>query len=345
VSRYALLLRASANRVFGASTSELAVAELGALAHGVALEMIRGVEPTTLAGVEYLVVELDAPLDAHALALLSNLSSLHALFQLEGDLLRPCPVTPRRVLDEDLVTIQRYVGKTNETFTHLLVNLALAGGAGTFDRLLEGERLRLLDPACGRGTTLHRAALYGMDAIGIERDQRAVEAYDTFFVTWLQQKRLKHRVERATLRKGRDQAAHRLTVTYGRGRAPDEQRQVMVVHDDTVLAADHVRARSVDVLACDLPYGVQHATTARPDQRDRGPARLLEAALPVWRELLRPGAGMALAWNRRTLSKDDLQGLVERAGFQLVPASEGAFRHRVDRAIDRDVVVARRPSS
>ena len=121
----------------------------------------------------------------------------------------PVSIAPLQVLDEDLVTIQRYAGKTNEAFTHLLVNLALASGGDAMTRLLAGERLRLLDPACGRGTSLNRAALYGMDAFGIDIDQRDVDAYRVFFTTWLKDKRLKHTVEQARLRKGRPMPAQR----------------------------------------------------------------------------------------------------------------------------------------
>jgi hypothetical protein len=76
----------------------------------------------------------------------------------------------------------------------------------------------------------------------------------------------------------------------------------------------------------------------------RGPAALLHDALPVWHELLRPGAAMALGWNRKTLSRADLAELVVGSGFRVVhDADPDAFAHRVDRAILRDVLVAVRP--
>ena len=343
MTRHALLLRANANRVFGASSFGLAIAELDLLGRRALRQPPTHVEQTVIGGVDYLVVDTSAPLDDHDLSVVSNLSSLHALFEVDGDRFRPITPTVRRVLDEDLTTIQRYVGKTNEAFTHLLVNVALAAGDGSIDRLLAGARLRLLDPACGRGTTLHRAALYGMDAVGVDLDERSIEAYDTFFTTWLKDKRLKHRVERATLRKGRATPAHRVTFTYGHGRDLDDHRKVEVVHDDTRGAAAHLRARSIDVLACDLPYGVQHGSTAAAGRRDRGPEGLLGEALPVWRELLRPGAGVALAWNRNTLPRPRLEALVMGAGLELLDGPEDAFLHRVDRSIERDVLVGRRP--
>jgi len=343
VARYALLLKASANRVYGESAFALARAELAALAptHGVA---VRAVERTMIGGVDYLALVADPAFDDAQVRVVSNLSSLHGLFEIEDDeRFRPVAITPLRVLDEDLVTIQRYAGKTNEAFTHLLVNLALAAGAGTMGRLLAGERLRLLDPACGRGSSLNRAALYGMDACGIEIDRRDVDAYRVFLTTWLKDKRLKHSMEQSRLRKGRSVPAHRFTVSYGLGKDAGAPRVVDVVHDDTTRARTHFAARSMDLLVCDLPYGVQHGSRPDASALDRGPERLLEASLPVWWDLLRPGAAAALAWNRHVLSRARLCALAEAAGFSVGTPDAGDLVHRVDRAITRDVLVVARP--
>ena len=342
MAAYALLLRASANRVYGAALPALAAAELAVLDVEVLGAGLPAAAARTLGGVEYLVVEAAAPVDEDAVAALSNLSALHALYELEGELLRPLPVRPLRRQDDDVVTIQRYAGKTNEALTHLLVNLALAAGPGTFGRVLAGERVRLLDPTCGRGTTLNRAVVYGLDAVGVEQDARDVDAYEAFFLGWLKDKRLKHQVDRARLRKGRAAPARRWTVAYGAKGDPTGMRVVDVVQDDTVRVGDHLGARSVDALVADLPYGVQHAATADGRTR-RAPDDLLAEALPAWRSVLRPGAGVALSWNRRTLPRPRLVELLGVHGYELRrPEDDEAFVHRVDRSITRDVVVARR---
>lgn len=340
---YALLLEASSNRVYGESSFALAQAELAVLDRTTLHAGVGSSQRLSIGGVDYLVVETADPLSAPGLAVLSNLSSLHAAFELRDDLLAPLPLRRRAVLDGDIVTIQRYSGKTNEALTHLLVNLALAE-SGAFGRLLSGERITLLDPACGRGTTLNRAALYGMDAVGVELDQRDVEAYTVFLLTWLKDKRLKHKLEQAKLRKGRDNPAHRITVTYGEGKDRSAHRVIDVIHDDTTAARTHLRARCADLLVCDLPYGVQHGSEQGGGRLDRGPGGLLRAALPVWFDLMRPGAAMALSWNRKTLARAKLVELVERTGFELrAPADDDAFVHRVDRAILRDALIAARP--
>jgi SAM-dependent methyltransferase len=342
--RYALLLRASANRVYGESAFDLAAGELDALGKR-ALGGPATIERAEVAGVDYLTVDVATPIPEEGLRVLANLSNLHALFAVDDDeRFRPLPCTPLRQLDEDIVTIQRYAGKTNEAFTHLLVNLALGSGATSLDRWMAGERLRLLDPVCGRGTTLNRAALLGIDAFGIELDQRDVAAYDTFLTTWLQEKRLKHTVERATLRKGRATAAHRVTITYGPSKDRAQHRIIDIVHDDSRAARHHHKASSVDLLVGDLPYGVQHGATAGPGTPSRAPDAFLGEALPVWRDVLRPGGGVALAFNRRTLPRSRFVELATASGLHVTDAGDERFVHRVDRSITRDVLIGCRPS-
>jgi SAM-dependent methyltransferase len=345
MTSYALLPRAAGNRVYGAAAVDLTRAELDFVCGRLFPGLVVKHDTAVLGGVEYVVVDCgDRSLDDLQVVVLSNLSSLHALFARsggsDGDGLIPVTVTRRAEQDDDITTIQRYVGKTNETFTRLLVNVTLAAGTRSFHRLLAGDRLRLLDPLCGRGTALHQAVVYGLDAYGIEIDRRDVEAYDQFVVTWLQDKRIKHQVERAKLRRGRTTPATRLTIAYGP--PGDERHRIEVVNDDTLNAADHVRERSIDVLVADLPYGVQHETRPGGDGRiARRPDELLRRALPVWRRLLRPGGAMGLAWNLRTLDRPRLFALLAGAGFRPCQAEDDdAFVHKVDRAITRDLVVA-----
>jgi SAM-dependent methyltransferase len=342
VPRHALLLRANANRVFGAAAPDRARAELELLGDRV---LGRSLSSTveSIAGVDYVVLETDRDLGDDEWQVLGNLSGLHAAFEVEADgRFRPVPCAARCVLDEDIVTIQRYTGKTNEAFTHLLVNLALAAADGALPRLLGGERVRLLDPVCGRGTTLNRAALYGIDAFGIEVESRDVAAYDTFITTWLKDHRMKHTVERAALRKGRPRPAHRLTIRYGASKDSATHRVLDVVHDDSRAARDHHKARSVDLVVGDLPYGVQHGSTSDRG-RARGPEGLLVDALPAWVDVLRPGGGVALAWNRRTLARARFVELAADAGLEVWHPDDDRFAHRVDRSITRDVLVGHRP--
>ncbi|HEX8804681.1 MAG TPA: hypothetical protein VF743_10815, partial [Acidimicrobiales bacterium] len=169
---YLALPRPSANRVYGAAAPSLLGAELRFMAAALFGDLVADDRVVRLGGVDYVELEVrggDGHLGADELAVLSNASGLYALFERRGDdHLRPVEVTPLRRHDDDVVTIQRYAGKTNEQFTHLLVNVTLAAAGDAFRRALDGGAVTLLDPLAGRGTTLNQAVLYGLDCWGVE---------------------------------------------------------------------------------------------------------------------------------------------------------------------------------
>jgi SAM-dependent methyltransferase len=325
---YAVLVQPSANRVYAGAAPALTAAELRALDRLALGGVVTGVAVTERAGVPY--VTFEAPDDA--LPVVANLSTRYAVFADEGDgLLRPVDVAPLDRWDEDLVSIQRYPGRTNEQLTRLLLNLALAAGPGA-PAFTGAVRPRVLDPLCGRGTTMNVAARCGLDAAGVDVDRKDVDAYLQFFTTWLKNKRAKHSSKRV---------GPVTTITFAPGKT-DQRQEVVAVTADTTEVVRHLGGSSVDVVVTDLPYGVQHGSTAGDGLR-RSPADLLTAALPAWRKALRPGGALAMSWNTKVLPRDELVATVEAAGLAVLagePFEE--FAHRVDQAVDRDVVVARR---
>src|SRR5487761_720307 len=194
MSRYAFLVLPSHNRVYADAAPALARAELAVLSAALPDGAIDAdsVAETVIGGVPYVTFEA-GELSERDADLLANLSSLYALFEVTGELLRPVELRRLDRFDDDLLTILKYPGKTNEQFTKLLLNVTLAssafaGEAGT-------RRLAVLDPLCGRGTTLNQALMYGFDAYGADVDARDVEAYAVFIQRWLKDKRLKHRAD------------------------------------------------------------------------------------------------------------------------------------------------------
>jgi tRNA G10 N-methylase Trm11 len=245
---------------------------------------------------------------------------------------------PLARFDDDLITIPKYAGKTNEQFTKLLLNLTLLASASA-DRMLDG-RLTVLDPLCGRGTTLNQALMYGYDAIGIERDGKEVDAYAAFLRTWLRRKRVKHQADLHPVRRDRRLVARRFEATIG-ARPADGQR-VVVYHGDTVAAREFLRAACADVIVADAPYGVAHGSHTSSGGRSRDPLGLLHAAVPVWVGLLRPGGALGLSWNTHLAKRADAAAVLAEHGLSIVddPGYLG-LEHRVDQAINRDVLVAR----
>ncbi|GAA2137306.1 TRM11 family SAM-dependent methyltransferase [Actinomadura napierensis] len=350
MTSYGLLVSPSHNRVYAQAAAGLVKAELAVFGERALDGRIRDIEETSIGGVPYVTFSSDELAETDV-RLLSNLSSLYALFEIEGGLLRPVELKPLDLFGSDLLTIQKYSGKTNEYFTKLLLNVTAMATDSPMD-LVTG-RPRLLDPMCGRGTTLNQAMMYGLDAAGIDIDGKDFDAYAAFVKTWLKNNRVKHQAEITSIRREKAVLGRRLHVTLGASKElykSGETMEITVVNADSVEAEKFFRPRSFDLIVTDAPYGVQHGSRAkgaqpgRRQQLSRSPVELLGAAVPGWARLLRPGGAVGISWNTFVGRREELAEILASSGLE-VQDSEAylGFRHRVDQAISRDLIVARKP--
>lgn len=280
------------------------------------------------------------------------------MFARVDGLLRPVEIEPVDLLGDDLVTIPKYPGKTNEQFTRLLLNVTLSSRPSTLRQAQDGAGsgsapaaglVSVLDPLCGRGTTLSTAMTLGYDAAGVEGDLKAVEAYAAFLRTYLRRHRLKHRVEVNPVRREGRSLGRRLEVEL----TPPTGGPVLrttVFSGDTRQSAALFGRRRFDAVVTDAPYGVVHGSASdvrgTAGKRDRSPAGLLAEALPVWAGQLKTGGVLGLSWNTLGLTRERLAEIAVGAG--LTPLEHGPYlqlAHRVDASIHRDVFVAIRPAT
>jgi hypothetical protein len=333
-----ILLAPSANRVYASEANRLVAAELkvllGAHDHPV-------IEPVTLARIGYLALATDS-LDEQVTSALGRLSGFYAAFQREHDRLLPVEVRTPDLFDDDLVTIPKYPGKTNEQFTRLLINVTLASM-----RRPAGGAVSILDPLCGRGTTLSTAMMLGCNAAGVEAELKAVEAYAAYLRTYWRRKRLKHSLELSPVRREGKIIGRRLNaevIPVGR----DRPVALTVFSGDTRQSAALYGKRKFDAVLADAPYGVVHGSHTdvhgTSAKRDRSAVGLISEALPVWARQLKTGGALGLSWNAIGLRRERLLELVADAGLE--PLDFGPYRdfaHRVDSSIRRDIVVAIKP--
>lgn len=340
-----MLLNPSANRVYGGHVAKLAIAELQVCA-----PWAHDVATTELGGVEYLVFRTDDALTDQHRTLLANQSAFLALFELVDDeLLRPLAAGTGSALDDDLVTIPKYQGKTNEQFTRLLLNVTLSqvttGKPGPWT---------VLDPMAGRGTTLTTAWLLGHHGAGVELDVKAVEAMSAFLRTWLRRKRLKHQCEMNPVRREGKALGKRFEARVNPPHSPELTMSVFT--GDTRQSAALWGKRKFDAIVTDAPYGVVHGSHVGPKthgapgsgggaKRQRSAAELLDEAIVVWAGQLRSGGALGLSWNTHGQPREDVLAALTRAGLEPVGTNEAddpwlQLGHRVDSSIFRDVVVA-----
>jgi tRNA G10 N-methylase Trm11 len=224
----------------------------------------------------------------------------------------------------------------------LLINVTLA----SLRRRPSGS-ISILDPMCGRGTTLSAAMMLGCNAAGVEVEAKAVDAYAAYLRTYWRHKRLKHTLEVSPVRRGGKIIGKRLEaeVLPLSGERP---LALIVLSGDTRQSAALFGKRRFDAVVADAPYGIVHGsqTDVRGvgGRRDRSAAGLISEALPVWTSQLKSGGALGLSWNTIGLRRERLLDHVAAAGLE--PLDFGPYRdfeHRVDSSIRRDIVVAIKP--
>lgn len=334
--RYLFQLLPHPNVHYRASQAMLGSAELSSMLH--ALNIEAQVVVQTLGGAEFLCFEADT-LSEEKVSRLARHSSLLMLCEeaAEGTL-RPLSILRKDYLSRELAEVLKYKGKTSATFTRMMLNMACAAAG-----VLAAEKTpTVLDPICGRGTTLFCALEMGMNAVGLDVDCNDLQEAMRYFSRYCTMKKLKHNLKQGSETCG-DVAVPSATYTLADTRehyAAGETRMLRLFHGDTALAGRLVRKARADVLVADLPYGVQHAPQA--GRKPEGFRQLLKRALPAWQIALRPGGAAAISFNTLTLKRRELQQLMEEAGFiVLEDAPYGKLEHFVEQAVTRDVIIAK----
>src|SRR5579884_2665996 len=311
---------------YAALASALATPELRLSPLGPAIAAVR---PVALAGQAYLLLELACPPESAALNALWQMGATSEFFwyherigEAQGPFLQPIEAAWAPELPPELAEARRYRGKTNELFSRVLVNLARWAH--------RGDPRVLLDPLMGGGTLLFIALTLGLDALGIEHNRQDVESTDAFLRGFLTEARI--RVQR---REERAQGARRITFSI-RPAPGAPLRTAVLVHGDATeaprLLANLSRTLRPDLIAGDLPYGIQHRGQLEP---------LLAAALPAWHAVAHEAAVLALAWDATHVPRPAMLEMVE-AGGRWSALHGGAWEelaHPVDRVIKRRDVI------
>ena len=332
--KYMCLMRPHANGRYQASSTPLALAETELLLKKAGREVRAEIrEEHGLAWIEF---ECDALDEKGAKELARSAHIYLASERHEGGMLKPLTSAETAYLGDDLPYVLKYKGKTNETFTKFIVNLALSASAFSGD-----DRLKLLDPMCGRGTTLFEAVNRGWDAMGVDVQANDVDEGAKFFKKYLEYHKIKHAVSKKSMTAKGKEAAVVQTFEYAGDaasfKAGDTRTLRTASMDSSRISALGVK-KEFHLLATDLPYGVQHGPGG---QKGKSLQQMVKDVLPAWREALAPGGAMALSFNVNTLKLDFVREAMAEAGLKVMEGgSYDGLAHWVEQAITRDVAVA-----
>lgn len=331
----AVLLWPHANSRYFDSIRDLALAEADILLSG--REDVGRPYHTEISGIEFLCFDTDKP-DAKLYEMLSFFSSGYAFFELSEGSLKPLQPGNKMKLGSDLSGILKYKGKTNEMFSGLLINTAVFSSAyrDRFD-----EPLCVVDPMCGRGTSLYETLRRGYKAFGVEIDKTDIQQAEQFLKRYLEYNKFKFSLDRTSLTIPGSQPAKEVRLRFARDYAGLKQSpfSLDLIHGDTLHFQYYSKKPFAHALVCDLPYGVAHESR---DGKDRVALdKMMVKALAAWRKALLPGAGVALSFNSNTLPLKEARQMLTDAGYEVCTGgSYDSFSHWVEQAIRRDIAVA-----
>ena len=334
--KYIMLLWPHANVRYQNETMKLAESELRLMLNVFAPEA----EIALYGGMSLPALEISMrnPMSGALMDAVRAQSLMYGLFEAcEGGLLKPIAGRTEAYVGADLPGILKYKGKTNELFLQLLMNAALYSGGFAHKG---NEALELLDPMCGRGTTLFVGANRGWNTTGSDVDKNDLSEAGKFLKRYFEYHRMKHECaqESRTVPGGKPVPVKLFTFADTPGHFKNgEIRSLRMANADASRVREVFGREKFHMIVCDLPYGVQHSGVGG------SPEKLLEKALSAWREALKKGGTVAVSFNAQTLKRERVLELMEQAGLDVKRGGAYEdFSHWVEQAVTRDIAVGRR---
>lgn len=349
MNKYAILANPGHNRVYFESSKQLAIQELSIVLSNSLQDScnynIADIKEEYLSDIFYITFLSDKKLCEDVISDISRLSFLYAFFEVienEGKFyLSPIAKANNEYINPSISSILKYTGKTNEIFTRMMINVAL------YSSKYINEEINILDPIAGKGTTLYEGLIYGHNSYGIEiSDKVALESYQ-FMKKYLEKEKLKHGSKKATIGvNGSKSTKYSIEISKNKEDLKENKTtNFAIVAGDSKNADKFYKKDFFHLIVGDLPYGVQHGNITKEKQTNitRNPKELISNCVGSWRNVLKKDGVMVLAWNSFILSREDFTELIEKNGFQVLASDLYLkFEHRVDQAIRRDIIVAKK---
>ncbi len=334
--KYALMLRPNNNIPYFEEMKKLCIHEINLMFSRLKLDLL-SLEVTKLGRATYLIVELENLLEDKFFKHISRLSFYYSLFEIQGEVFKPIDIQEKLAFDEDLSVRLKYNGKTNESFTRLLINSALYTS-----NYFNVDKTFVYDPMCGKGTTLFEGLIQGYQVYGAELNKKAIDEMWVYFSRYLKEGKYKHEMMNGkaqfngkTLGEIFEAKAARTKDTF-----KNNSSSIKIFRGDTTKSNLIFKKNSMHIIVTDLPYGVAHMGKSE-EESSRNLYKLLNHSFIAWYELLKKGGALALSWNTYTNKREDIVKLLEDNNYKVMNSKEYTnFKHRVSQAINRDIIVA-----
>lgn len=338
--KYAVLLKPNSNIPFFEEMKRMCIYEAKIVFEKLGIKTER-LEVVQMGKAYYLIFKTDNQLGKKDMKHIANLSFYYTIFEIESDtLLRPIEIAATNYLGDDISIRLKYTGKTNETFTRLLLNTAIFS-----TDFYDLERINVLDPVCGKGTTLFESLILGCNAYGVEENKKSVDDLGNYLLRYLKEGKYKHNSRKGKAIVNKENIGEILEVNIGKTKEELKQetgKKLKVLRGDTTDGHKVFKKNSMHIIVGDLPYGIQHMGKNK-EKTFRNLDELLDVSFKSWYILLKKGGAIALSWNTYTNKREEIARILEENGFTVVnDECYLNFFHRVSQAINRDIVVAKK---
>ncbi|MCK5883798.1 MAG: hypothetical protein KAG61_08930 [Bacteriovoracaceae bacterium] len=265
---------------------------------------------------------INITVDEKHLEKISKLSFFQGAFERIDNKLVPLELAPDFKLHDNFIFGSKFKGKTNERFTQLMFNIGLA----SIDKI---QKVKILDPMCGRGTTLLWAMRYGLNAKGIEIDPKAVNDVTQIVKKWSKITGISGKVKDGFIAKKTKSGVGKFIEFTSEG------QNFKFITGDSSDAPNLLREERFDLIITDMPYGVQH----RAYNGEKNPLAAIEQCLPQWTKCLGDDGVIVIGYNSNNPKREKLLELAESLNLKPIDVT---IPHRMSESIVRDIIVLKK---
>lgn len=257
--------------------------------------------------------------ETKVLSKIAKLSFFQGAFEMIEDKMIPIDISPDFKLHDNFIFSSKFKGKTNERFTQLMLNVGLS-------TIKNQNDVKVLDPMCGRATTLLWAMRYGFNARGIEVDPRAIPDINQIVKKWSKVCDIKSHCKDGFVGKKNKTGYGKFLEFHC------DNNYFKVIIGNSTEAGSLLSNEKFDLLISDIPYGVQH----RADGGSKNPLETIELCVKEWKTCLKKDGTMVIGYNSNNPKRVDFVEIAQRYDLE---ALEMSLPHRMSESIVRDILV------
>jgi SAM-dependent methyltransferase len=253
---------------------------------------------------------------------LTKLSFFQGVFENKGNSLIPMDLTPDFLLHDNFIFGSKFKGKTNERFTQLMINIGLAS--------IENKKdTKILDPMCGRATTLLWSLRYGYNAKGIEIDPKAPQDIKQIVKKWSKVNSISITTNEGSIsKKSKSNVGKFLEVK-------SKSNNFKVVTGSSTECEKLLSSETFDLIISDIPYGIQHLSS----KKSINPLDTLDSSLASWKNVLKESGRIIIGFNSNNPKRNDFIELSKK--YELV-VEDFSAPHRMSESIVRDIIILKK---